>query len=202
MKKILFISTLIFCIACQPKKDKKLPLYGISVVESPLGNDTIYKPVPNFEAYNQMGKKVQRADIKGKPFVVDFFFTSCPGICPKMARNMLKVYDKYTEELQFLSFSVDPKRDSIPKLNEYANKLGIENADTWQFLHTPKEEIKRITEAYMVLAYEDSTVAGGIEHGGQFILVDKNLMVRGYYNGIDDESVEQLINDVAILLEE
>ena len=201
MKSILFILSIIFLFSCT-EKPKELPFYGMSVVNSPLGLDTIFNPLPNFEFTNQMGTKVNNETFKGKAFVADFFFTSCPGICPKMTRNMLKIYDVYNEDVNFISHSVDPKRDSVEKLNTYANKVGIKNAETWHFVRAPKEEISKMADTYMVIAYEDSTVSGGFEHGGQFILVDENQFVRGFYNGLDDESVDRLITDIKLLLKE
>lgn len=201
MKKIAFLLSLVLVLSCQEKVEK-LPTYGMSIVDSPLGPDTIFKPVPAFEFTNQMGDKVSNKTFKGKAFVADFFFTSCPGICPVMTRNMLKVKDVYTSEINFLSHSIDPKRDSVQKLNAYANKIGIKDAEQWHFVTGEKEEISRMADSYMILAYEDSTASGGFEHGGQFVLVDKNQMVRGFYDGLDDESVDKLITDIAILLKE
>lgn len=202
MRKLWFFAVVLFLVSCSSKQTK-LPFYSMSIVNSPLGPDTIFNPLPEFEFTNQMGKTVNNETFKGKAFVADFFFTSCPGICPKMTRNMLKVYDAFpNDELMFLSHSVDPKRDTVQKLRSYAEKIGINSDERWNFVTGPKEDISRMAETYMVIAYEDSTVSGGFEHGGQFILVDKNQFVRGFYVGTDEESVDKLIADLKLLLEE
>lgn len=202
MKTLAYFCLLTFLLIQCKSSDKKLPFYGVSIIQTPQGYDTIYNPLPNFEFTNHMGHIVSNETLKGKPFVADFFFTSCPGICPKMTRNMLTLYEKYPNQINFISHSVDPKRDSIQKLNTYAKKIGITDDKSWHFVRGEKEEISRMADTYMVIAYEDSTVSGGFEHGGQFILVDKNAYVRGFYDGLDKESVAQLEIDIAILLKE
>lgn len=203
MNKIIVILILLISFnSCQEKKEEKLKNYSVSIINLPLGEDSIIKKIPEFEFTNQMGNVVTKETFSNKIYVADFFFTSCPGICLIMTKNMLKIYEKHNENLKFLSFSIDPKRDSVQKLNKYANKIGINNDEVWHFVTGEKKEIKQMTNHFMVLAYEDSTVAGGIEHGGQFILIDKNQHVRGYYDGTDDSSIEILLEDIDLLLKE
>lgn len=203
MNKIIVILILLISFnSCQEKKEEKLKNYSVSIINLPLGEDSIIKKIPEFEFTNQMGNVVTKETFSNKIYVADFFFTSCPGICLIMTKNMLKIYEKHNENLKFLSFSIDSKRDSVQKLNKYANKIGINNDEVWHFVTGEKKEIKQMTNHFMVLAYEDSTVAGGIEHGGQFILIDKNQHVRGYYDGTDDSSIEILLEDIDLLLKE
>ena len=145
-----------------------------------------------------MGEKVTNETFKDDIYVVDFFFTSCPGICPVMTKNMLRIYEKY-DDIKFMSHSIDQKRDDIPKLKKYANKIGITNDEKWHFVQGTDEGIKRMAKNYMILAYEDTTVAGGFEHGGQFVLIDKQQHVRGYYDGTDAREVDKMIEDIAVL---
>ncbi len=201
MKKNLFIIMIFLFFACQ-KQEKKLHDYSISIIKSKFGNDTIIKAIPKFEFTNQEGEKVNNETFKNKVYITDFFFTSCPGICPVMTRNMLKVYDKYNKDILFLSHSIDPKRDNVAKLKKYAHKIGITNAEKWHFVTGDKEKISLMAKNYMILAYEDTTAAGGFEHGGQFVLIDKQQHVRGYYDGTDLDSVDKLIEDIAVLLKE
>lgn len=200
MNKFWIVIVFGLLISCDKKEE--LPFYGMTVVNSPMGLDTIFNPLPAFEFTNQKGAKVNNETFMGTPFVADFFFTSCPGICPVMTRNMLKVHDAFPENLNFISHSVDPRRDTIQKLENYAQKIGITTAERWHFVTAPKEEISKMADTYMVIAYEDSTVSGGFEHGGQFILVDENQFVRGFYDGTDEESVEKLLQDLEILFKE
>lgn len=197
MNKIVFFLSFLILASCG-NEPKKLHDYSVSIVNSPLGQDTIIKAIPKFEFTNQMGAKVNNETFKDDIYVVDFFFTSCPGICPVMTKNMLKVYEKY-EDVKFLSHSIDQKRDDVPKLKKYAEKIGINNAEQWHFVMGTDEGIKKMAKNYMILAYEDTTAAGGFEHGGQFVLIDKQQHVRGYYDGLDDEAVEKLIDDIAVL---
>jgi protein SCO1/2 len=198
MNKILFFLSFLILVSCT-NESKKLHDYSVSIINSSLGPDTIIKAVPDFEFTNQLGNKVNNETFKDDIYVVDFFFTSCPGICPVMTKNMLRVYEKYNLDLKFLSHSIDQKRDDIPKLKKYAEKIGIINDEKWHFVMGTDEGIKKMAKNYMILAYEDTTVAGGFEHGGQFVLIDKQQHVRGYYDGTDEEAVDKLIDDIAIL---
>jgi len=201
MKYLFFLTSLFLVLSCK-EEIPKLKDFSISIINSPLGADTIIKKIPSFEFTNHMGRKVTNKTFKDHIYITDFFFTSCPGICPKMTKNMLRVYDKYKDDLMFLSHSIDQKRDDIPKLKKYAEKIGIKDDKIWHFVKGTDEEIKAMAKNYMILAYEDSTVAGGFEHGGQFVLIDKNQHVRGYYDGTDAVSVDKMIVDIAILMKE
>lgn len=195
-KIIVFLSCLIL-VSCATKPEK-LHDYSVSIINSPLGPDTIIKAVPHFEFTNQLGNKVNNETFKDQIYVVDFFFTSCPGICPVMTKNMLRIYEKY-DDIKFVSHSIDQKRDDIPKLKKYAEKIGITNDEKWHFVQGTDEGIKAMAKNYMILAYEDTTVAGGFEHGGQFVLIDKQQHVRGYYDGTDSREVDKMIEDIAVL---
>jgi protein SCO1/2 len=159
--------------------------------------------IGDFTLINQDSTLITRATFEGKIFVTDFFFTSCPSICPIMASQMLRVYEKFEDrqDVLLLSHSIDPKRDSVDVLKSYANKLGV-SSDRWHFVTGPKDRIYGLAEEYMVTAFPDESVPGGYEHSGYFILVDKNWQVRGFYDGTKAEEVDELMNDMETLLNE
>ncbi len=114
------------------------------------------------------------------------------------------VHDTYidNDKIKYLSHSIDPKRDSVQRLNLYADKIDINTNEKWHFVTGPKENISAMAEAYMIVAYEDDEVPGGFEHSGYFILVDDNQQIRGYYDGTLESDTEELIEDLQILLNE
>ncbi|MCD8529146.1 MAG: SCO family protein [Chitinophagales bacterium] len=112
--------------------------------------------------------------------MVDFFFTSCPSICPVMTKNMLKLHDHIAvDDVAFLSISIDPKRDSIQKLDRYANKIGINSNEKWHFVTAAKDSVLNWATDLMVVAFENDSIPGGFEHSGYFILIDKKQRDKG-----------------------
>lgn len=187
----------------------KLPVYGIKtygvkVINGKEVQDSIDYTVPQLTLIDQNGNEVTSATTQGKIYVADFFFTSCPSICPPMKRQMLRIYDKYqnNNEVVLLSYSIDPKRDTVQKLRKYADKLGINNTSKWHFLTGEKDSIYNLAESYLVSAAEDPDAPGGHIHDGNFILIDKQRRIRGYYDGTNAESVDKLLKDMDTLLKE
>jgi len=207
MKKILSLFLLIFILSCNQKR--VLPIMGerTPITRTENGKtviDTQYATVPPFVLLNQEGDTVSEALVKGKIYVADFFFTSCPTICPIMKKEMLRVYEKVkgNDNFMLLSHTIDPDFDSIPLLKEYAKRLGSDGKQ-WQFLTGQREAIYELAEkGYYATAMPDSTEPGGYVHSGGFILVDKQSRVRGVYNGTDAKEVDLLIEDLFILSEE
>jgi protein SCO1 len=207
MKKILSLFLLIFILSCNQKR--VLPIMGerTPITRTENGKtiiDTQYATVPPFVLLNQEGDTVSEALVKGKIYVADFFFTSCPTICPIMKKEMLRVYEKVkgNDNFMLLSHTIDPDFDSIPLLKEYAKRLGSDGKQ-WQFLTGQREAIYELAEkGYYATAMPDSTEPGGYVHSGGFILVDKHSRVRGVYNGTDSKEVDLLIEDLFILSEE
>lgn len=196
MFRFIFIAFISFiCFSCE-QKAKPLPYLGISTTDQP-------KPViPNFAFLDQLGRKVTNEDFKGKVYVADFFFTSCPTICPMQTANMLKIYKEVPDSnLMFLSHSIDPRHDSVPVLKEYADELGIDNA-RWRFITGPKEEIYKIAESYMSTAMEDKDSPGGYVHSGYLLLVDGSGHLRAYCDGTKVDSVMEFIPKIMQLLSE
>jgi len=207
MKKILSLFLLIFILSCNQKR--VLPIMGerTPITRTENGKtviDTQYATVPPFVLLNQEGDTVSEALVKGKIYVADFFFTSCPTICPIMKKEMLRVYEKVkgNDNFMLLSHTIDPDFDTIPLLKEYAKRLGSDGKQ-WQFLTGQRESIYELAEkGYYATAMPDSTEPGGYVHSGGFILVDKQSRVRGVYNGTDAKEVDLLIEDLFILSEE
>ncbi len=202
MKRVLYISLLVIvAFACDKPKEKELPILGRHEYNE---TDTVFHAIDDFKFVNQDSNWVTQETVKGKVYVADFFFTSCPTICPTMKTQMLRVYDKFknNNDVLILSHSIDPKHDTVAVLNEFAARLGV-NSDIWHFLTGEKEDIYKIGQtSYMVSAVEDPTEPGGFIHSGAFILVDDQRRVRGVYDGTKPDQVERLMNDLDILLKE
>jgi protein SCO1/2 len=188
---------------------KKLPIYGerdwvTKTVDGKEVTDTIYNQIPAFSFINQYGDTVTEKATEGKIYVADFFFTTCPTICPVMKKQMIKVYDAYkdNEDVVILSHTIDPDHDTPEVLNKFSKDLGI-TGTKWQFLTGSKEKIYEIGQnSYMSTAAEDSTADGGFIHSGAFVLIDKDKHVRGMYDGTTEEGTQKLIADLKILLKE
>ena len=207
--KLAAISILSLLVWSSCKFDNKsntvLPIYGnrepvTKTVNGKTVTDTVYQTIPDFNFVNQYGKQINRKSLDGSIYVADFFFTSCPSICPVMHRNMLKVYEAFKNNgnIKILSHSIDPKHDSVPVLKKYAENLGV-SGNNWWFLQGNKEATYKLAQSYMVAAQEDKDAPGGIVHSGFFILVDKQKRIRGTYNGTEPAEVDKLIADIKIL---
>lgn len=178
-----------------------MPVYGNKTV-SPNGDSLDYT-LPVFSYLDQDSNTVDVAAIQNKIFVAEFFFTSCPSICPKMQQQMLRFYEKYKDnsDVIILAFTIDPQRDSVGKLNTYAHKLKIETSK-WHLLTGNKDSIYALAESFLVSAAEDADAPGGHIHSGNFVLVDAKQRLRGYYDGTNEESVTKLLDETDLLLQE
>lgn len=190
--------------ACQSAPDKaaRLPYLGEPDVIAP--GDTLYPRIPSFSLTNQDSATVTPATFAGKVYVADFFFTTCPSICPKMSGEMLRVYEKYQNDprVSFVSHTIDPEHDTLPVLRDYAQRLGVKNAQQWHFVTAPRDTIYRLAGRYMAAVERDKTAPGGAVHNGAFALVDSQGHVRGLYDGINPQEVDRLIKDLPVLLAE
>lgn len=191
---------LVFLIALGCQKERKLPFLGPKKIS--LNCDTIYHKIPAFKFLNQDSVWVSEKNMSGKIYVADFFFTTCPTICPKMKTELIRIYDKFAEDdrVRILSHTIDPEYDGVHRLKEYAKKLSA-SSPRWNFLTGKKSDIYLLGEkSYMVAAQEDANEVGGFVHSGAFILVDKNKHIRGIYDGTKEEEVNHLIEDMELLL--
>lgn len=148
----------------------------------------------SFQFVNQDSSLVTEKDVLGKIHVTDFFFTTCPTICPVMKTQMLRVYETYQDSDDFLllSHTIDPKHDSVAVLNDYAEGLGI-SSNKWHLVTGEKDNIYEMAETYMVTAEEDERAPGGFIHSGAFMLLDKQRQIRGIFDGTKEEEVDELI---------
>ncbi len=176
-------------------------MYGNKTV-APNGDSVDYV-LPDFSYVDQDSNTVNASTIQNKIFATEFFFTSCPSICPKMQQQMLRFNEKYKNnpDVIILAFTIDPQRDSVGKLNAYARKLNIESSK-WHLLTGNKDSIYALAENFLVSAADDPDAPGGHVHSGNFILVDKQRRLRGYYDGTDEESVNKLLDETDLLLKE
>jgi len=159
--------------------------------------------VGGFSFTNQEGKTITDDDVKGKIYVTEYFFTTCTGICPKMNKNMEKVYAAYKDKPEFrnLSHTLDPDHDSVPVLKAYAAKHGADARNWWFLTGTKKQLYKLARQGYMV---DDGTYTGEEDfvHTQWFALVDGEGRVRGLYEGTKQSDVDKLIGDIGRLMEE
>lgn len=165
--------------------------------------DSLDYTLPPFSYLSQDSQLVDNGTVSNKIFITEFFFTSCPSICPKMQAQMLRVYEKYKNnaDVVILAFTIDPARDSVARLKKYEAKLGVQ-APKWYFLTGNKDSIYATAENFLVSAAEDPDAPGGHVHSGNFILVDKQRRLRGYYDGTKEESVQKLLDETDVLLKE
>lgn len=173
--------------------------------------DSIWHTTRNIRLQNQLGDTVSLYDKQGKIIVVDFFFTHCAGICPKLTANMAKLQQSFirggntrkkidTTIVQFISFSVDPERDSVSVLKEYADRFGV-NHDNWWMLTGSKDSIYKFAfEELKVDKFSDEPITPDFVHTSRFVLIDKKYQVRGYYNGLDSVSIAKLARDIGVLM--
>jgi protein SCO1/2 len=194
--------------ACSPQ-ERRLPILGekrtqTQVVAGKEIIDTIYFQIPDFSFVNQDSQAVTPADFKGKIYVADFFFTSCPTICPIMKTQMLRLHEhfKNNANVKILSHTIDPRHDTVALLKDYATRLQVDTKQ-WNFVTGEKDKIYEIAEkAYFVSAKEDANEAGGFIHSGAFVLVDTQRRIRGYYDGTKADKVDLLMKDMELLLQE
>lgn len=161
------------------------------------GRLSVYGQVPDFSFVNQDGLPFGLSDMKGKIAVVDFIYTSCNEECPLMSSKMTELYTLFAKDgnVIFVSISVDPDRDSLRVLQEYAVNHGVSD-DRWVFLWHPIEEIASLSEKGFLLSASDLPEG----HSNRFILVDQNGQIRGYYDGTSDESMKLLEQNIHQLL--
>ncbi|WP_200974139.1 SCO family protein [Echinicola sp. 20G] len=190
------------------QEEEGLPYLGFSdMVEKEVDGktviDTVYHQIADFSFTDQDGHTITNEAVNGKVYVADFFFTTCPTICPIMKTQMLRVYEKFRNnpDFQILSHSIDPTYDTVQVLKDYSERLGIEDASTWHFLTGDQEKIFEIGQtSYLATAMKDKNEPGGFLHSGAFILIDRKGHIRGVYDGTVKEQVDELIQDIPKLL--
>ena len=174
------------------------------LVDESVRNIDKFHRVGTFSLTDQDGNNVTEKDFEGKIYVTDFFFATCPTICPKMASQMNRVYNEFLEndDIRILSHTVMPEADSVPVLKEYADKLDVKS-DKWKFVTGDKKQIYNLArKTYFAAVTEGDGGVNDFIHTENFVLVDKEKRLRGFYDGTSKEDVDRLISDIYSLLEE
>ena len=165
--------------------------------------DSTYRVIPNYKFQTQSGDSLELDSLHGNIYVADFFFATCPGICPKLSNSLERVQQAFVREGNFkiVSFSVDPAKDSVPALRKYA---AYHNAipGKWYFLRGSKEDIFGLASKGFSLTAKDDEDGGpeAFIHSEKLVLVDQSGNIRGYYSGVDSNRVNQLLGDIVLLL--
>jgi len=176
-----------------------------------------FEQVPDFKFTDQNNKIVTNTNFQDKVYVVEFFFTSCPTICPEMHKSMLKIQDEFYGNPNFgiASITIDPKRDTPEALKKYGEEHQV-SLKNWHFLTGDKDVIYKFSnEGFRLYAGENEEAAGGFEHSGLFALIDKEGYIRSrtirsgdnenpikFYDGLDAKQVQMLKEDINLLLKE
>lgn len=208
MKKTFFLwltsaaTFVLLLAACGSDDSGPLPYYGFHDTDPETG-DTIYHQIRDFAFVDQDSQIITNDYFNDKIYIADFFFTSCPTICPKVKAQMLRIFEKYedNEQVALLSHTIDVKRDTVGKLKKYAIGLG---ADTpkWRFVTGDRDSIYDITYDYISTALEAPEVPGGFDHSGWILLIDKDRHLRAYADGTKPEKVDHFLTQIDRLLEE
>jgi protein SCO1/2 len=166
-------------------------------------DDTVWHHVANMQFTNQFGKKVSFSDLRGKIIVIDFFFTRCPSICPQLAKAMKRLQNSFTNNndsiVQFVSISVDPVHDSVTELRKWAEKYNV-NPDSWWLLTGNRDSIYHFALSEIKASIADVNVDTAFVHTENFFLLDKERIVRGWYNGFDSVAQKKLVRDIPLLM--
>jgi protein SCO1 len=197
--------------ACEEKPEKKpraLPYAGNYDIVTYEQNgvqsvDTVYPKIPAFRYLNQDSVMIHSKEMKGKVWIANFFFSNCPSICPPMIAQMkrLNILTKDINKLlQYMSFSIDPTRDTPARLREYIRETGV-NTKNWHFFTGNEAATHRLgINHFLVYAADEAAAPGGFAHSDGLVLVDREGYVRGIYHGTKTEEVDQLNKDIRKLL--
>ena len=176
-------------------------MVNFQLVDSSIQHQKKFHRIKDFNLINQNGKTITLEDFKGKIFVADFFFTTCPTICSTMTDNLLKVQKEIfeNENILILSHSVTPEIDSVPQLKKYAIEKGV-NDTKWHLVTGDKKEIYNLARK-SYLAVKENGDGGPFDmiHTENFILVDPEKRIRGFYDGTDDEEIKRLLSEIELL---
>ena len=158
-----------------------------------------YHTIADFSLTNQNGKTITQEDYAGKMYIADFFFTTCPTICPIMTKNMASIQNRVGNEVLLLSHSVTPQIDSVGQLKQYALEKGVDDSK-WNLVTGDKKQIYALArKSYLAVKTDGDGGPYDMIHTENFILVDKERRIRGFYDGTKMEEVEQLMRDLEIL---
>lgn len=198
---LLLILLAIIYANCKPETPRKLPHLGIP--EAINNGDTVWPKIPDFSFINQDSQLITNITFDDQIYVADFFFTHCPTICPKVKKQMLRLYERYENNphISLLSHTIDQKHDTIGRLNWFAKQLGVK-APKWQFVTGDKAAIYEMPKHYLSIAIADSDAPGGYNHSGYVVLIDKNRNIRSFADGTIETEIDRFIKDIDLLLNE
>ena len=191
------------------KPDKQLPIYNPADVNPELVDSTVqyiskYHTIADFSFVNQNGKTITQKDYEGKIYVADFFFTTCPSICPKMTTNLAEVQKAIINnpKVMLLSHTVFPENDNVAVLKAYAIKNGVDDSK-WNLVTGDKKEIYTMArKSYLAVKLGKPSELYDMVHTENFVLVDAKRRVRGFYDGTNKEDTQKLIEDINFLSNE
>lgn len=210
---VLFIVGVIIAYQFQKPREEKLPVINPVDVEEEMVDPEMLRigyghKIGDFSFTNQNGQTITQDEVAGKVYVAEYFFTTCKSICPVMNSQMQRVHKVYKNEPDFriLSFTVDPETDTVAQMKRYADDHGA-NDDSWHFLTGEKADLYQLARtSYFVLKPAEAQNLGDAGsdfiHTNNFVLVDKEARIRGYYDGTSEEEVTKLIEDIDKLLNE
>ncbi len=219
MKRILFLvvffvlGVTITYFMIKPSKEKSLPVINPVDVKQEMVDPELLRigyghKIGNFSFLNQDGIVITQQDVKGKVFVAEYFFTTCGTICPIMNVQMQRVHKAFqaNNNVRILSFTVDPKVDTVAQMKRYAVAHGAD-AKSWFFLTGTQEKLYELArKSFFVLKPAETENQGDVGsdfiHTNNFVLVDKEMRIRGYYDGTNSKEVDELIGDIALLVKE
>lgn len=205
---LVILLLVISCKSTPEQKPRALPFagnYDIVTYEQngDIHVDTVYPKIPAFRYLNQDSVMISSKDMKGKVWIANFFFTSCPSICPPMISQMkrLNILTKdINQHLQYMSFSIDPDTDQPQVLRNYIHQNGIQ-ADNWYFFTGDEAATHKLgVKHFLVNAESNAAAPGGFAHSDYLVLVDHDGYVRGVYHGTITEEVDQMNKDIRKLL--
>lgn len=213
--RILIITFILFSIVTVSlfynalKPQKTLPIYNPADVNPELVDSTVqfvakYHTIADFSFTNQNGKTITQKDYEGKIYVADFFFTTCGSICPIMTTNMIDVQKAFVNnpKVMMLSHTVTPEIDSVPVLKKYALEKGVIDSK-WNLVTGDKKDIYRMArKSYLAVKLGKPEELYDMVHTENFVLVDAERRVRGFYDGTKKEDIQKLIEDIQWLLTE
>ena len=189
--------------------EEKLPVYSPSMVSPELVEEDIqyvkkYHTIAPFSVINQNGQAISEQDYDNSIYVADFFFTTCPSICPIMTKNMYALQQRLGPylDVKLLSFSVTPEIDTVEQLKRYAIENKV-NDSRWNLVTGSKKEIYELArKSYLVVKEDGDGGPHDMIHTENFVLVDKQKRIRGYYDGTQAAAINEILRDIAILITE
>ena len=189
--------------------EKKLPIYQPNMVKFQLVDSTIqhvkrFHKIDDFSLVNQNNEIITNENYDGKIYIADFFFTTCPGICPIMKENMIVLQDEFIndDDVLLLSHTVTPEIDSVHVLKKYSKEQGVIDSK-WNMVTGDKKQIYNLArKSYLVAEDIESPTQYDMIHTENFVLVDSKRRIRGFYDGTDNDVMDNLISDIKLLKKE